>query len=124
MSIDDSKQMTEVIHYKNPQLKQSDVRQTCESKYKLLKNHLLGTGLYGRVYESCFELMCYAVKVIDLRQSNLSSDELAVGILMGEDGLGPKIYDMWICDMVGTNEDKLFSMGKVGQKGEDYSKVK
>lgn len=78
------------------------IRQSCESKFFAYKNRGLGQGNFGYVFEACIGTDCtYAVKVQDITGiSDLSKIESTVEIsrMVGEAGIGPRIYDALICN--------------------------
>jgi predicted Ser/Thr protein kinase len=76
------------------------IRRSCSSEWKTNWQHGEGTGAEANVYESCKGSDCgYAVKVFQNSGSNIRThrNEVAIARLMGEHGLGPRIYDTFLC---------------------------
>lgn len=77
----------------------SKSKQACFKKMKELKT--LGEGAYGKVYLVSNKKYKYAIKVQQLRGDDDEQDQLRreyeISKKMGELGIGPKIYDNYIC---------------------------
>ena len=77
----------------------SKSKQACFKKMKELKT--LGEGAYGKVYLVSKHKYKYAIKVQELRGDDEEQDQLRreyeISKKMGELGIGPKIYDYYVC---------------------------
>ena len=76
---------------------------TCESKFYSYKNRGLGEGAFGHVFEACLEgAGCsYAVKIQNVtgrRDFTQINNMISISQMMGEMGIGPKIYETFLCD--------------------------
>jgi hypothetical protein len=100
------KTATEFLYQNDPmpdQLAQDlyGIRRSCVSEWKTKWEKRKGNGLEGTVYESCKGHDCsYAVKVFfDVvgDRIDVHLKEVAIGRLMGEQGLGPRVYDAFLC---------------------------
>ena len=76
------------------------VPKACSRDFELKK--MLGAGSYGEVYNACKESDCsYAVKVIPINGGVTPDDfyeEVKISTLMGNEGVGSKVYMSWICE--------------------------
>ena len=81
----------------------SKSKQACFKKMKELKT--LGKGAYGKVYLVSNKKYKYAIKVQQLRGDDEEQDQLRreyeISKKMGELGIGPKIYDSYLCKING-----------------------
>jgi len=67
----------------------------CLTGYEIKK--ILGQGSYGTVVDSCIDGDCnYAVKIMNSDEN--FQLEVDVATKMYNNGIGPKIYDIWECD--------------------------
>ena len=85
--------------------KPMEIRKKCESGFYIKKSNknsiTFDSGAYGSISEVCFKTDCkYVVKLISL-SSELSYStflrEALIAPIMAKYGIGPKIYDIFIC---------------------------
>ena len=81
------------------------VRKSCETKYRKLRTEI-GEGVHGVVFDACLGDDCsYAWKVAPLSSFSrspehalaLAEETTDIAHFMGEKGIGPRVYDSWIC---------------------------
>ena len=88
-------------------------RQTCESKFHSYNNRGIGSGAFAHVFEACTEdNNCnYVVKLQDITGiSDLTqiNNTIQISTMMGEVGIGPRIYDVIICDNPKLSFEKTY----------------
>lgn len=102
--------------------KKSAIHRSCEQQgYRIMKSRRLGWGVEGYVFEACgfdqapvsaaAKKVCpYAIKVVNMENIPLETleREIVIGKPIGEAGIGPRIYDMWICDEIVENKEHFF----------------
>jgi len=114
---------------KRPQLvnkiDQSVLRRSCESVY-FTKASPFASGKFGMVWEACLKpdlAVCpYVLRVEQLTLiENIKNLEVSLKNtkLAGDNGIGPKLIDAWLCDNVAKNIKQLFGTEYVYYKGNE-----
>ena len=96
---------TIISYYYGFNRKPAEIRKTCETKFSLKEKgnnmHLFDKGKYGSVSEACLKSNCkYVVKLIPLAYEYIFKTflrEALIAPIMAENGIGPKIHDIFIC---------------------------
>jgi len=83
--------------------KPMEIRKKCETGYYLKKTNLsnFDIGMYGSISDICLKTNCkYIVKLIPLSYEPIYKTflrEALIAPIMAKHGIGPKIYDIFIC---------------------------
>ena len=83
--------------------KPMEIRKKCETNYyiKKVSNTIFDVGAYGTIAEVCLKSDCkYIVKMIPLSHEQIYKTflrEALIAPMMAKEGVGPKIYDIFVC---------------------------
>lgn len=103
------------------------IRDKCVDYIKIHMNKGLGNGTYGYVFEVDGKEIGISNKLaLKIYQQNPELDndsiknEIKISKIMGDNNIGPKIYDTWTCNDI--NDSKMFIRdNKSDDKYENYS---